>query len=651
MGLFSNLLKTYEHCSQAVGISKMNKDGEADDSKTFLPLFHMTLPTSIQITLDGEGNFISISRDAKQKRIIIPCTEKSLSRAGQVIAPHPLCDQLGYIDKNLNVEKYKVYMALLASWMGDNIKLNAIYTFLRDNSIVDKLVEFDLISEKDKQADLLKLSVRFSVSIPNDFCPNVWEDKCLRELWISCVSERHEIWNCDLSDEKSTDGFDYLSGVELRIPAFNHPKNIIAGNAKLVSCNDTSNYTFRGRFKEQKEAIQIDAFSSQKAHHLLKWLVNNYSSRIDSQVTLIWAVNEKYDDVIKPFSNSFDMFNELQSSKSSTDTLQDAELNIDSNYAKKLAEVLKGYGNADKIKKHNKEIVITVLDAATTGRMAVIFYQELPQNVYLENIVNWHNDSAWHLIGFKNVKNEKGKEIKKRVPYVGCPSFNEIITAVYGKQRGGTDKGYYAFKKKVQKQLLECMFGNFAFPQNLVYMAANRASSPLSFTGDDGENDWNNSLNTTCSLIKKYIKQKHKEEFSMELEVTRQDRDYLYGRLLSIANKIESVAMYKASKGKPQKDDKRATNAIRLMNIFSTKPYATWGVLRGQLTPYINQLKGAPYYLSLIDEVHVLFKSGEFENNQPLSPLYLLGFSAQNRDFLKINKEKLEEKEDDNIKE
>jgi CRISPR-associated protein Csd1 len=134
------------------------------------------------------------------------------------------------------------------------------------------------------------------------------------------------------------------------------------------------------------------------------------------------------------------------------------------------------------------------------------------------------------------------------------------------------------------------------------------------------------SLEIACSLIKKYIKQQKKEEITMELEELRDDRDYLFGRLLAIADRIEQRAMYIADKS-----DQRSTNALRLMNSFAVKPYSTWGVLWSQLNPYINQLQGAGYFVSVINEIMSLFKSGDYENNKPLSPLYLLGYSHQIR--------------------
>ena len=178
-------------------------------------------------------------------------------------------------------------------------------------------------------------------------------------------------------------------------------------------------------------------------------------------------------------------------------------------------------------------------------------------------------------------------------------------------------------------------------------MAANRASHPMSFNDSNGkfnENDWKRSINITCALARKFYKQQ-KEEIQLELDISRTDRDYLFGRLLSIADKMEDYALYKSGV-------KRPTNAVKLMSAFQVKPYSTWGQLYTQLIPYKNQLSGAYYYQSLIDEIMELFQNGDYENNSPLSPLYLLGYSAQNRALSKKNNnENLEVNDDDDTAE
>jgi CRISPR-associated protein Csd1 len=265
------------------------------------------------------------------------------------------------------------------------------------------------------------------------------------------------------------------------------------------------------------------------------------------------------------------------------------------------------------------------------------------------------------LVGFKkelqnNVKGE-AEEITKRVEYIGCPSFNDILFAVYGINYA-KDKSELLLKKKIQKQLLECIFGNFAFPKSFVDAAAARVSKPFSFSDANGKFDelgWRRALEIACSLIKKDIKQdikrgikKEKEDIQMELDESKCDRDYLYGRLLSVADKLEQIALYNQDK-----KSQRTTNALRLMNSFAVKPYTTWGALFEQINPYMRQLSGgsAHYYQSLIDDILHLIGDDEYKDNRPLSPMYILGYSAQNYWFRKNadkNKDKNNNQEDIN---
>lgn len=54
----------------------------------------------------------------------------------------------------------------------------------------------------------------------------------------------------------------------------------------------------------------------------------------------------------------------------------------------------------------------------------------------------------------------------------------------------------------------------------------------------------------------------------------------------------------------------------------------------------------------LIDEIMSLFENGDYEDNKPLSPLYLLGYSAQNKAFAKsVKEENMEEDDNDDTEE
>lgn len=638
MGLFQNLLETYDKCSEAVGVAQTDANGNMNEKKTLLPIFHMTFKSEINIVIDNDGKFVSASRDKKETTIVIPCTESSSGRSSGA-APHPLCDQLDYIG-GINEEKIGKYLTGLSLWKDNIPELNAIYVYVSGRTIIDDLLQNGVFYDNEYLSEniesderplniekIRKIGVRFTVQT-NDNYVNVWESRNLRNAWIDHLNSS-TAYN-DLS-------FDYLSGMPVVKIAAQHPKNInsLTGNAKLLSCNDTSGFTFRGRFEKQDDAVIVDYTQSQKMHQILRWLIANYGYSVESQVIVTWGVDSDTEVNARSYVNSFDLFEDLHSFKTEADILSKAGSHIYDDYATKLKNLLQGYGNADSIKQHSRKICIAAFDAATTGRMGLVFYQELMEDEYLDSIVNWHIDTSYFLTTWIKEKDNKGKDKSILVNYIGAPSYDDILFAVYGKSHG--DKSYDTLKKKTRKQLLECMFGNFHFPKNMVEMAANRASNSMSFTDSNGrfsESDWNRSVSITCALARKFYKQQ-KEEIQLELETGRTDRDYLYGRLLSIADKLERTALYKADK-----QDTRATNATRLMSAFQVKPYSTWGQLYNQLIPYKNQLNGAGYYQSLIDNILVLFKKGEYEDNSPLSPLYLLGFSAQNRMLSKSNTKK-----------
>ena len=644
--MFQNLLDTYDKCSAIIGVSRFNEDGSVNERKTLLPIGHTTQKSEICITIDKDGNFIDVNRDNKEITIIIPCTEKSAGRSSG-IAPHPLCDQIDYVS-GINDEKYNAYLNQLNSWKDSVAELNAIHAYVSRKTITDDLQSHNMFNEGeyivgtngDKQLDyekIRKIGIRFTVKM-KDKTINVWEDPALSEIWINYILQ---------NENGKTGSFDYLSGIPVDIVASQHPKNInpITGNAKIISCNDNSEFTYRGRFAKQDDAILVDYKQSQKMHQMLRWLISNYGYAVDTQVIFSWRVDVDTETEAKMQNNSFDLFNDMQKTFTNVEAFLDVDNLIYANYAVKLKNLLQGYGNTSSLKSHNCKICIAILDSTSTGRIAPVFYQELEEDDYIENIVKWHENTSYFLTTWIKSKDEKDKIINKPIHYIGAPSYDDVLYAIYGKPHG--DAYYNVLKKKIRKQLVECMFGNFSFPKNLVEMAANRASSPMSFTDSNNsfsKMEWERAVNITCALTRKYYKEK-KEEIKLELEENRRDRDYLFGRLLSVADRIEGTALYKADK-----QNTRPTNALKLMNAFQVKPFSTWGQLYNQLIPYRNQLNGAGYYQSIIDSIMALFEEGDYENNSPLSPLYLLCYSLQNKFFMnKTSITETEEIENDDI--
>ena len=109
----------------------------------------------------------------------------------------------------------------------------------------------------------------------------------------------------------------------------------------------------------------------------------------------------------------------------------------------------------------------------------------------------------------------------------------------------------------------------------------------------------------------------------MALDETCSRRDYLYGRLLALADRIE----YRTY----EKEDGRETNAKRYMSAFSQNPFRTWKVLEEKLEPYFIRLKPAErlIYQHMLDDIHNKFSIEDYENDTALNGLYLLGFHNQ----------------------
>ena len=113
----------------------------------------------------------------------------------------------------------------------------------------------------------------------------------------------------------------------------------------------------------------------------------------------------------------------------------------------------------------------------------------------------------------------------------------------------------------------------------------------------------------------------------MSLETERKSRDYLYGRLLAIAEHIESRALYVAG-------EKRDTAAAKLMQRFADRPASTWRIIELGLKPYISRLRskrpGFMYEMEKqLDEIICGFHANDFLDDRKLSGEFLLGYHCQ----------------------
>ncbi|MEL3907455.1 MAG: type I-C CRISPR-associated protein Cas8c/Csd1 [Treponemataceae bacterium] len=576
-----------------------------------LPIYHMVNNVVATITLDQNGTFINaeIIEDKDEKPTCMPCTESCTSRSSG-IDPYPLCDTLEYLailenfntdkDKQNNKEKHEKYVNLLESWVlsekYSHIKVKAVYEYIKSGQLVSDLKEAEIW---DKIED--KNFIRWAVEIPKDVQPELWKDTSVQNAWIDFYNSDEFDKYCKekLSKEHAKKrirkiGLDYCDGDEkAKITEYHQNKIRHQGDkAKIISSNDTENYTYRGRFHSADEACQISSITSQKAHNALRWLIARQGTRLGEDLVVVsW---NKAGDKLPSIVNS------------SRDIDDDIEYHTAREFAETINKKLKGYyGDTS----HPENIMILCLDSAVAnqGRLAISMYREYQNTDLIESLNTWYTRLSWFNSWYD-------KDKKAPCNSIGTPSPKQIAECAYGSRV--KDKVI----KKTVKRILPCILDGAAIPKDIETQCIKSASNLLIIE----KNKRNNILETACAVYKyNNIKQKN-EEYIVALEETRTNRDYLFGRLLAVAQKMEEDALHKM-------EVKRETNAIRYMRQFSLKPSSTWKILSEKLIYYRKHLnKGSLInYDKTIQTICNLFDYDDFTNDEPLSGAYLLGYHCQ----------------------
>lgn len=618
MSWISYLYETYENCKSQVGKQTGGKT-------MLLPIAHTTQNAQITVTLDENGNFLKAEPvDKKDAVTVIPCTEDSANRSGAAVFPHPLFDKLQYIAGDYTyfggtkgTGFYEAYMKQLKVWCdspyahGD---AKIICAYLSKGRLIADLVQSGVLAagpdgrltEKWPEESgtgftipQLEAFVRFRILQPGRSVDNIWLDPALWDSYISYY----------LSHQEERD-LCYVRG-EVIPTSDKHPGKIrnTADKGKLISGNDSSGFTFRGRLADKNQTLSVGFETSQKAHNALKWLVEKQGYKNGDQVFLIWGTRDE--KIPETLGDSYDLLEDLSGEAPS-------EVDTHEGYARQLNRALGGYAG---VLTESTEVVVLGLDSATTGRLSITYYQKLSGSDFLERLRFWNSTCVWLQV-YKFVPDgtdDKGKAKYRHQVFFGAPNPREIVKAAYG------GKANEKLSKSTIERLLPCIIEKADIPRDLVNCAVRRASMPLAM--EDFE--WEKTLAVACALYLKYNK---KERITMALDLERNDRDYLYGRLLAVADWVERAAYRSYKKGS---DDYRATTAMRSMSAFSQHPFKTWAYISERLEPYQEKLgRNNERYMDLLSEIHALFRDGEFEKDTLLNGAYLLGFYCQRKAFL-----------------
>lgn len=636
MAWIEKLHATYEAC----------QGREPPGAEALMPVSHTVQQAHIEITLDGMGE-IKEARVIQKEETVIPATEQSAGRTGKLPPPHPLCDKVQYCAKDYPAwggtkpSFFNEYRKLLSAWFDSPFshpKARAVLAYVDQGTLVDDLIRhkvlhlgqdgrllvqwiaegeapeiFRQLTPKDGLRDQGDAFIRWVVRIDGDLCPEVWKDPSLQEKWISFDSAN-----------SAAKGLCMATGESDTVLASSHPKRLRHGGdgAKLISANDDSGFTFRGRFtdKEGLQAAGVGYVTTQKAHSALRWLVKRQGYRNGDQVFVAWAVAGK--PIPDPWADSLAVIRGGEPTISQeTDGLPVLLGDVGQAFALRLRSAIAGYGarldSADDI------VVMGITSATkTSGRMAVIYYRELKSSEFLERIESWHAAYAWP------------QNFGKDKHFTGAPAPHDIAEAVYATRLGsGALRLDEKLKKAIVERLLPCIVDSQPLPRDLVVSAVRRASQrsamqKVKYGVKVFEEEWEKVLGIACGLFRGWSKL-HGKEYQMALEEDRTSRDYLYGRLLAVADNLEGYALYQAK-------ETRETSAARLMQRFADHPFSTWRTIELSLPPYKARLRASVkggFVLvkceKLFDAIQGLFASTDFTDDRPLSGEFLLGYHCQ----------------------
>jgi CRISPR-associated protein Csd1 len=622
MNWLEKLHETYENCATQIG--KSVAVGKKGKQIWLLPIFHTTQNAQIEITIDSEGRFRrAVVIPKNEAPTIIPCTEESGGRTSGPVS-HPLCDKLEYVagDYHLFVDAAKdflhqMYLQGLSNWClssSNHPKVKAVYEYVKRGTIIADLCAAKVLLQDSITKKLLDKWTNPSVEaplifkvMPNKISPSEafvrWsvEIEGVSQSALSFDTTAWDSWAQYYYSTQTSFGFCYMMGKSV-ILAKNHPSKLrnAGDKAKLISANDRSGFTYRGRFSDPdgNQVSGLGLETSQKAHNALRWLIARQGYQDGSLAIVAWSTTGQ--SVPDPLADSRMLFEEESdkletSSPSSSVTAYTAE-----DFAFRLKQKIKGY-TADLGQSH--QVVVLGLDSATPGRLSVIYYREIAASALLDRIEMWHTDCAWH------------QNYGANTYFIGAPAPKDIAEIVYGRRVDD------ALRRNVVNQLLPCILDGSPLPQYLVDNCIRRVSNRLGMETWE----WEKALGIACALFRK--KYKHKRVYQMYLELDYVSRDYLYGRLLAIADQIEYSAFRKEEK-------KRMTTAARFMQRFADQPYSTWRTICLALQPYkARLLANSPGWLFVLekemDAVTAAFTPENFASPLKLSGEFLLGYHCQ----------------------
>lgn len=596
-----------------------------------MPLYHIANNASLTICLDENGNILTAELVEKNdKSTFMPCTESCSSRSSGADS-YPLCDKLEYVCGE--GEKFEKYSNLLKSWCESdfsNPKVKSVYKYISKKTLKDDLKKF-----KITESDVTDF-IRWKVEISGEIETSLWKDEEVFGSWINFYNSnffddycRNNFSKKDVEKRIRKNDLSYVTG-ELSKIAMYHPAKIrnAGDKAKIISSNDITNYTFRGRFQYDYEACQIDSDTTQKAHNALRWLIAKQGKNFENGLTVVtW---KSTGGTVPNLTESSEELLGFSFDDEEDEVPEKIPYHTSREFAEKINNRLLGYfGDIS----GNENIMVMMLNETSVGqgRVSILVYREFQKSDMIEALNNWHNRLSWHITYWQS-DNPKDKKCKTGhyVKSIGTPSPKTIAMCAYGEHVKANQ-----VEKTVQR-ILPCILDGGKIPVDLEIQCVKSASNLLIL---DSESKREEVLGTACAVYKYNKIIDKKEEYKLALEEERKTRDYLFGRLLAVAQQEENAALRKMG-------EKRDTNAIRYMQQFSKHPSSTWKLIyQDKLLPYRRHLEPGllNWFEKIVQDICALFDADDFISDKPLSGEYLLGYQCQLKAFRKDSDDESED--------
>lgn len=586
MGLLQRAIETYDASAALAGVYR-------EGHEPLAPISHIIANAHIEITLNKQGEFRGAKLLGKKDgRTIIPVTEKSGGRTSG-LAAHPLCDQIKYVAPD-DEEAHDLYLRELCAWEESDYAhpiLSAVRAYVEGKTIITDLLNCGIIKANTVHEDkTIKQMIRWRVDGCEPEEPDCWKNKKLfslfQDYYDSVICYRDHVL-CMVSGKND-------------LTVLQHPSGIIAKpfKAKLISFNEDG-FTYRGRFIEDWQAATVGYIASQKAHNALRWLASEQGVREFSGKRIFLCWNPEGKAVPQPMRR--------------VPRAETAPVRKPSDYKKQLQGTLLSFREDHQLKNEDRAVLVS-FDAATTGRLAVTYYNEIGLETFLRRMEDWDGHCCWYA----------GKL------GIQAMSLLDIVDCAFGVERDKKLTTDGNILGQHLQRLLHCKMDGGIFPLDILRALTQRASSPLGYE----KANWRRILRTACAALQKYRYDTKQGGNEMAWALDKKNRSFQYGRLLAAMERLEEDYYSKTQEG-------RQTNAIKYMSEFKRRPFAVFERVNQHLQlAYLSRVEPwqAARYKRLVGEiVGILREFPEEELNRPLEDIYLMGYELQRNAFFTKN--------------